>query len=198
MLVSGLLSAPFAFYSPLFVPEYWRPERLMVLVTGCEDLVFSFANGVIVFGLGAGALPPAKVWIEKLRPRPLRFVIPCLLVFPAMIGLKAVGLGTMAATLICISLVCLFCLINQRLKTINLSLVAGAGFGLLYLLVLRLSLSIFPEMNTWWASNGLAGIWGWGVPLGEILWAVMFGATWPLFMVWTLDWGPVPTKDTSV
>ena len=46
-LLSGLMSMPTSLMSFVFVPEYWQPTRLFGSELGVEDLLFSFATGVV-------------------------------------------------------------------------------------------------------------------------------------------------------
>jgi hypothetical protein len=188
MLVSGLLSAPFALCSYFFVPDYWQPQRLMVFITGLEDLVFSFANGVIVFGLCAWTLPQEASLPESVRPKLSRYIFISLLSVPVVIGLTRMGMGIMVATILTGAIVWLICVISCRGRNGFLSLAGGISFAIFYILTLHLVFCCHPEMGSWWTARGLAGLWVWGLPLGEVLWALFFGATWPLFVGWTLGW----------
>lgn len=188
MLASGLLSAPFALCSYFFVPDYWQPHRLLVLIAGVEDVVFSFANGVIVFGLCAWTLPSAVSLPERVRPNWHRFLLISLSSVPVVIGLTYLGIGIMAATILTGAVVWLICFCSCRGRNGFLSLVGGISFAIFYFFSIRLVFCFYPEMGSWWAEKGMAGLWVWGLPLGEVLWAVFFGATWPLFVGWTLGW----------
>ncbi|MCB2188266.1 MAG: hypothetical protein KQJ78_17740 [Deltaproteobacteria bacterium] len=190
MLVSALLSAPFALFSHFFVPEYWQPQRLGVLVTGLEDLLFSLANGVIIIALVGWGRFPAQVSVRWSAPGVRRLLGGGGAAFLLFGGLLAVGLPVMAATLWVGSGVWLACLVSCRGRTALTSLVGGGGYALLYCLGLRGILFLYPEMAAWWAGQGLAGQWVWGMPLGEVLWSFYYGAIWPLFLGWTLGWTP--------
>lgn len=52
-LLAALGSAPSALVSVFFVPEYWQPTRVATLLTGLEDIIFSFATGGTMWLLGA-------------------------------------------------------------------------------------------------------------------------------------------------
>ncbi|MGD9125495.1 MAG: hypothetical protein PVG60_10390 [Desulfarculaceae bacterium] len=197
MLVSGLLSMPFALYSILFVPEYWQPQRLAVILTGLEDVIFSFANGVIVFGFSARILPPSiGQGAGALKPKLGRYLFLFTAAIPAVMVLTALGLDIMTAALTTGVPILAMCLYTCRGKSGALSLAGGMGFGVFYCLVLRVTFHLCPEMESWWAAGGLAGMRWWGMPLGEVLWALFFGTTWPLFVGWTLGWTAARFEDS--
>jgi hypothetical protein len=188
MLISGMLSAPFALCSYFFVPDYWQPQRLLVLVTGLEDLVFSFANGVIVIGLCAWALPTAASQPEFVRPSLSRYFFISLSSVPVVIGFTNLGFEIMIATILTGAGVWAICFTSCRGRSLFLSFAGGISFAVFYFLILRIVFYFYPEMGSWWSEKGLAGLWMWGLPLGEVMWAVFFGATWPIYVGWILGW----------
>ncbi|RLE35075.1 MAG: hypothetical protein DRJ61_03975, partial [Acidobacteria bacterium] len=51
LLFGALGSTAFSLSSPVFVPEYWNPVRVACFLVGPEDLIFSFANGGMIWFL---------------------------------------------------------------------------------------------------------------------------------------------------
>jgi hypothetical protein len=61
----------------------------------------------------------------------------------------------------------------------------GIGFGVFYLLLIKVSLLVWPHFIHQWQPDVPLGYW-WGVPVYEIVWSIGFGACWPLYMVFSL------------
>jgi hypothetical protein len=61
----------------------------------------------------------------------------------------------------------------------------GIGFGVFYLLMVKVSLLVWPHFIHQWRPDVPLGYW-WGVPVYEIVWSIGFGACWPLYMVFAL------------
>jgi hypothetical protein len=177
---SGLMSMPSSLLSFVFVPEYWQPTRLMDFELGAEDLLFSFATGVIVWVIAEEGCAGRFVF-DRLRARGVLRHLTCAGIFMAVF-LPAwwLGAGPMDATLFGAATVGVRLLWPCR-RLGRLALTAGVGFSLLYLLVLKAVLVTYPEsfLGSW----KLGALWGWqlvGIPAEEMAWAAAFGALWPL------------------
>jgi Lycopene cyclase len=188
MLTSGLLSAPFALTSYFFVPDYWQPDRVAVFITGIEDLIFSFANGVIVIGLFFRALPCA---VHPTKPNKVnlnRFILSLTLGTLSNMSLMRMGAGVMEATLLTGCMFWAYFIWTCRGRTLMASFMGGVAFCMIYSLVFKSSIHLFPQISQWFNPTGLGGNVVWGIPLGELLWAIFFGSTWPLFCGWVMGW----------
>ncbi len=187
MLLGALLSTPYALFSPLFVPEYWRPQRLWEGFTGLEDLLFSLANGALAWLLAVWPLGRRLRW----RPRPLRLIWRFFLwsLLGSLCGMAlhlTTALGPMSRALISMSLVgmVLLVLVPRRWP---LALAGGLGFTAVYGLLLALVVHWYPHFLRQWNPAVLAGLRPAGLPMEEMLWALGYGAVWPLLMADALE-----------
>lgn len=194
-----LLCAPFGLFSFEFIPKYWNPQVVWWFgPASIEDMFFSASTGAI--GWFAAAWPLRArlrhtllenadggarqlIWSRVL----LRFVIgaaPGTAVAYA-IGLGIAGTEVMTATLWGIGAggaVLLW--LGRRLW--RLAVHGALAFGLGYSLFVKLVFTLWPDFMQAWGIAHQPHVWVWGVPLYEGLWAMAFGAVWPLFVVWCL------------
>ena len=179
-LLGGALAAPFALTSPLFVPPYWNPSRVVVALTGVEDVLFTFA--------GAGLAWLASIWPVRHRvafqPRGAR--VWCRYLAGAACGLAVghsawrLGAGHMTASAVAFGV--LTALILWRRRDIWPLAVAGSpGYALAYGAVRKLWHLLVPSFGSQWNAAAMWGPTVVGLPLDEVVWAAAFGAAWPVF-----------------
>jgi hypothetical protein len=186
MLFSAVVSAPFALWSPTFVPEYWQPVRVACFVAGPEDFAFAFASGGITWL--AGTWPVRDRMTLEIRPRrTVARLFLCLLPSAAvttllwLIGVRV--MGAVICGLVALSLLTLR--LRSRLWPIGVS--GAIGFGALYASVLATSFALWPHFAEQWTVDQLWGYFVFGLPLEEVIWALGFGAAWPLLVAYALD-----------
>ena len=192
-VLSGMLSAPFALASVFFVPEYWAPVRLADFPAGPEDFIFSFATGGMAWLLA--------IW--PLRGRftagldPGRFLgryLACTVSGVALSGfLWASGMGAMASAIIGIAALW-GALLWRRRDLWPLSATGAIGFTLFYTVFVLAVVVAWPDLRLHWNADNLWGPWLLIVPLEELVWALAYGAVWPLFMAFVFDTRPVPQE----
>lgn len=186
MVLSGLLCATSAAASIFFDPEYWNPVRIVGSAIGVEDVIFSFANGMIVWAMVTWRLPDSlTVAVQPARclARYLTCVVTGLGVF---FPLWLSGLKVMPAALAAIATVGT---VTSRLQPHWwwLATRGSIGFGLLYAIALRITMAIWPGFLFQWNLENLWGVYVLGLPLEELVWAFGFGAVWPLIMAYAFD-----------
>lgn len=185
MLLSGVLSATWASTAFFFVPHYWNPARLIVFGIGVEDILYSFANGAIVWFLVAAG--PYRLAL-RVRPRPflMRYTA-CVVLGAGVFGtLWRGGVGVMTATLIAVAFVGgVVAWLQRPLRP--LALVGAVGSTALYGAILGTALTLWPHLLENWTVGNLWGIYVFNVPLEELAWAAGFGAVWPLLIAYALD-----------
>jgi hypothetical protein len=182
MLLSGALSAPFAFASVMFVPDYWNPVRIVEFGAGIEDLVFSFSTGGIAWLLAVWPFR-SKVAVHLDPRRIARGYVTVCLAGTATTALSwRLGLSPMGATLVGVFSVGL-ALLLVRTERLPIFLSGMVGFAVLYGIWIAVLALIWPHFLTHWSHENLMGIHvGVGIPLEELIWAMGFGGVWPLFM----------------
>ncbi len=185
IILSSLLSIPFCFYEFVFIPEYWTPHQGNQLL-GLADFVFSFATGGITWILVLFSLKQEVTYSWKPRLFCRRYLGGSISGVIFSLCLWYMGLNIMiAVVLIIIAGLIVLALRFPRLQ--KLSLYGALSFGIFYFVILKLmflSSSVFPLH---WNHNNLSGLFLWGVPLEEILWALGFGSIWLRFMAYVFD-----------
>ncbi len=194
-ICSGLMSAPSSLLSFAFVPEYWQPKRLTDTELGAEDLLFSFATGVIVWVL-AEHVAGRRVSFDPPRWRGAGRYVVCIALFLAvfLLGWWAGRMRPMDATLLAAAAVAGRLLLPCR-GLWRWALAAGLAFALFYGLALKVALLAVPELSEAWTPGRL---WGWsilGMPGEEIVWAAAFGALSPLAVAYSF--GARRTESTA-
>lgn len=181
-LLSGLLATPFAFSSVLVVPEYWNPRRLVVILgVGIEDLLFSFITGTLACMC---ALIPWQDHME-MRLRPGYILAGYLL--SNVCGLSFVFLAMAFGSDPMTSVVFSFVMGTAILLTARPALwrvaVSGClGFTVVYLMLVGIGLWAAPDFLRQWNQSVFWGRPILGIPIGEAVWALGYGAVWPLFL----------------
>ncbi len=187
MLLSGLMQGPYALASILFVPDYWNPVRVAEsYLTGPEDIIFSVANGGLVWLF---ATWPIRNRVT-LTPRLGRFVMAygvCSLSGMVLVLLCwRSGISIMSSVLIAmIGVTAVLGLMQRSLWRIP---VAGAiVFAGFYSVVIAATFRAFPDFVSQWNHSSLWGPTFLTVPIEEIVWALAFGSVWPFLVAYMLD-----------
>ncbi|HMD71234.1 MAG TPA: hypothetical protein VKF41_07815 [Bryobacteraceae bacterium] len=181
----GLLMIPNFLFS-LAHPDYWNPVRVGGWVVGLEDVVFAFIVGAM------GCLP--AVWLSRHqlivaeRPAPrigrlLAVGIPaqCAFLLLLSMGRSSMGSAVLAQFLAGASLLLL------RPDLWRFSAGGGLGFSLMYCGIVKALFGLWPDFVSSWKSTPPWGLLLFGIPLGEIAWAVSFGLFLPLFAGFVFD-----------
>lgn len=177
LVCSGLSSAPSALLSVLFIPTYWQPSHIFAFRVGPEDLLFSFASGVLVWALAAynGPHLPAELdWLAAGR----RYLLVGAVFGTTWILLLQSGVRVMDAACLA-ALGILACLVMRRPRAWRLALRGGALFGISYAAVVIACLLVAPEFANGWQGADLSGLRVGPAPAEELLWGFTYGSVWP-------------------
>ena len=186
MLLSGLLAAPWGLAGFSIEGVYWHPARVTGLAVGPEDVLWSFACGVLVW-------PIATCLVARRLVVPLRGGT----LLRRAGWWFALGAGTYAACRLsgvplmaavagpALAVAALVLLLRPCLWPIAAT--GGAAFTLLYLGVASITFLIWPHALGDWNLASLSGVWVLGVPIEEVGWGLAFGATWPLVIAHAFD-----------
>ncbi|MFV2073015.1 MAG: lycopene cyclase domain-containing protein [Thermoanaerobaculales bacterium] len=197
MLVSGLLSAPFALASVLFVPEYWRPKRIAVFLAGPEDLLFSFAGGGLVWLAATGLVRPHPTVSLRAGRVARRYLTLTVTFFLMVLACKYVlGLTTMMGVFISGGLHWV-ALLTIRPDLLRFSATTGLGYSFAYTLFCILVFAVWPGFSNQWNWGNLIGLTIAGVPIEESIWALVFAACWALGMGYAFE-VRLPDKADSI
>jgi hypothetical protein len=102
--------------------------------------------------------------------------------------LAAVGITGLNNTLAGASVVAVI-LVSIRPRLFPLAAAGVTLFVPVYALIVALQFRIWPNYVLHWNPAAYGGASFLGVPMGEILWAAVFAATWPLMMGFFFDAG---------
>ncbi|MCB1217232.1 hypothetical protein KDL44_07555 [bacterium] len=184
LLFAGVLCIPYGLFSFEYIPQYWNPRLSFHFITSPEDLLFSFAGGVLAtrmllfFQAGTYTVctDQALVW--------RRYIIYSLIGIAIGYGVRfgVPGTPVMISTLAGVAATGIL-LSWKRRRFIAGSMLGSLGFTLIYALLIRLSFWLWPHFSQAWERAEVHSSWVYGVPLFELCWALGFGLVWPLMAI---------------
>ena len=196
MLISGLLSAPYAFASFAFVPEYWNPVRVATFVAGPEDIIFSFANGCIVWAAGTWLVRSRiSTHIEFTRVMK-RYLALTVLGLVVSVPIQTAGGGAMNAALAAGAVVGLI-ILYKRWDLWPIGLAGTVSFTAIYSVAVLAIMSACPHFLDQWQLANLSGIIWLGAPIEEFVWAAAYGGVWPVVAAYVFDARMLPSRARS-
>jgi hypothetical protein len=176
---SGLVCLPCSLLAFLHEGSYWRPARVGGGAFGVEDPMFSFTMGALVW-LAASRLsqspPPLPV-----RAAARRFLIWGLPAIPVLLCLWLAGTDPMTAT-VAAGAALLAALLIRRPRMWKLAAGGVCRFLPAYVLLVRIQFAVWPDYALAWNPESA---WSYpivGMPVGEIAWAIVFAAMWPVLV----------------
>ena len=181
VILSGLMNVPCFGFTVLFEGGYWTPVRLGGWVLGIEDVLCAYVLAAMawfatVFRLRYISHEPI-IFFVVLRRYCIAAGISGVVFFPFYF----LGVDVMTSFL----LMCFFAGILLFVRLPQLRKLALGGIWklpLLYLIIVKIYFLIWPDFAGQWNAASLWGRLFFGLPFGEIAWAVGFGFYWPLFM----------------
>ena len=186
MMLSGLLSCPFSLFSFLFDPEYWHPLRIIDFPFSPEDILFSFTTGGLVWFLSVSLLRTDIILNIHIRIVLKRYLLTVLHGSIVYAVFWLADIGVMNAALIGIASVLGHTLWLRR-DLWSISGIGMIGFAVFYAAFTKVTFLAFPVFHQQWNVGTMWSTLLWGVPLGELAWAAMFGSTWPLVTAYLFD-----------
>lgn len=180
MVLAAAVHLPTILFAPTFEPLYWSPERTLGGRIGPEDAVVTAAIAAWGWYLVAVRYGRRLEAVADVATAFRRSLVPGAAVIGAYFGLLAVGLDAMTSLLA----TCIGAAVVLVARQPEQRAIAAWGAGSLmvvWFLLVAATYAFFPDFVHDW---NLTGPWGRriaGVPLGEIVWAAVYGAFWPLF-----------------
>jgi len=180
-LWGGLVSAPFALTSILFIPQYWTPPSLFNLDTrfkvGIEDFLWAAAVGGIASVIGEIVLEERLTRTRKEKRK--RHYAPFLLLAVLLVVLQLWHPGKTIYNMISALSVCALLILLLRPDLCPVQAVGAVTFTVLYWMLFELLLRLYPNfIPQFYTVKNLLGIYVLGVPIEELLFAASGGAVW--------------------
>jgi len=177
----SLISAPMALTSLLFVPQYWTPPSLFDLDAkirvGIEDVLWAAAVGGIASVVAEILLKERLSAIRKGARQ--RHFAPFVVVVVVFLALEFWHPGkTIYNTIIAFAVGALVIAYLRR-DLVPSMLVGALSFTVLYFALFLIFLSLYPQfIQRYYNIPNLLGIYVFGVPIEELLFAGTGGAIW--------------------
>lgn len=185
MLLSALLFTSFALTAIILVPSYWRPKLFWDFVVGVEDVIFCFVTGGVVWLGSAYFIKDRLLLPDNARPVMRRYIKHIIYGSFAFSAFFLVGFGFLWSTLGGLYVMG-FILLYTRRRLWPFALWGTVSFLAMYSLTLKLMFFSWPHFIRQWNLPSLLGL-VLEMPAEELVWALGFGFTWPLFMAHVFD-----------
>jgi hypothetical protein len=180
-IVAGLMNAPCFVFLALLEDTYWNPVRLLPFRLDASDVLCSYAVAAMAwFALTLFQRMQLEAHFAW-RPFLLRYHLVAGLSVGCFLASYAAGLEGMTSLLVACFVVTAF-LFAVLKEMRGLALEGAVRFAVLYLVVVKIYFLLWPGFVSQWNPAAPWGILIGGIPLGEIVWASLFGAYWTLFM----------------
>lgn len=176
MLVMSLIATPLGLFDLWAVPLYWQPQTLYNIPVGIEGLLYSFALG------GITAVLYSEVAHKRLQQVHKYHKTAALIVFAATAAIfLPLALAKVAnpAVIIYIALLSgIGVTLYFRKDLVKSALIGAFCFGILYFVLIKIWLLLFPDAVDWFVFQGLPPVRLLGVPMWELLFGIIFAAYW--------------------
>jgi hypothetical protein len=165
--------------------DYWHPV-VLVPPLRIEDVAH-------LYWTGSAGWMAAALWLPREWAIGVRSGAVVLLRLSVLAGAVAVfvalwlaGANVMSAAL-SMQLLLLAALLWRRPGLWRLALGGTATMAPLYVSVVKVHFALWPGYVGCWSATRPWGALVWGVPVGELAWAVCFNAMWPVLVAWAFD-----------
>jgi len=197
VFASSLVAIVPCLFSVYFENEYWSPTRLGGFQLGIEDALFSFDTAAISIIMTTLILNSRLTFDFQMRLFIKRSLIPFSLAIIIFLSGCRAGLNAMTSLLLTHAAL-IAVLLGFRPDMFLMAIVGLFGFVPVYFIVIKVYFWMWPGFVYEWNQNHLWGRLACGVPLGEIVWALGFGAMWPLFVGYAFNGNLLgPSKNTE-
>jgi hypothetical protein len=181
VIFSGLTNIPCFAFTVMFEGVYWTPVRLGGWVLGVEDILCAYALAALtwfatVYRFRAISREPSA-FHEIIK----RYCIVSGISGVAFFPFYFAGINVMTAfILMCFIVGLSLFVLYPRLRKLALAGIWKAP--LVYGTMVKIYFLVWPDLALQWNTTTLWGKMFFGIPLGEIAWAISFGFYWPLFI----------------
>jgi len=176
MLIMSFIAMPLGLFDFWAVPLYWQPQTLGNIPVGIEGIIYSFCLG------GVTAVIYAEVSKRRLQHIHKWHKSAALIVFAvtaAMFLPLALARVANPVVILYISLLSgIGVMLYLRKDLVRGTVIGAFCFGVLYFILLKTWMSLYPGAVAWFVFQGLPPAQVWGVPLWELLFGTVFAAYW--------------------
>ena len=177
MLTMSLLASPLCLFDFWAVPLYWQPVTLFNIPVGIEGVLYSFCLGGIAAILYTEVARKAPQHMHKWHRSG------ALVVFSATLAVLVILItqGDYFNPAVMLYIALLFGIgvaLYLRKDLMRGTVIGALCFGVVYFLLLKIWLTMFPGAINWFLFQGLPKVYVLGVPLWELLFGIMFAAYW--------------------
>ncbi|HQL01378.1 MAG TPA: hypothetical protein PK090_11440 [Smithellaceae bacterium] len=186
MIYAGALNATSGVFCYFLEEHYWMPKRVGGMIMGVEDILIAAVVGMIPWFL------VAVIWQKRLTVhfqwrascRRIACIMP--MVYLAYLMGIYIQIDPMSLLLIICAILAAGLLI-LRTDAWPLAATGFVTFGPAWFLIVWATFYLLPGFVHQWNLDGTWGTPLCGVPLGEIVWALIFGALLPVLVSFTFD-----------
>ena len=197
VFTSSLAAIAPCLFSVYFENEYWSPTRIGGFQLGIEDALFSFDTAATSMLMTILILSSRLTFDFQMRLFIKRSLIPSFLAVIIFLSGCWAGLNAMTSLLLTQAAL-IAILLGFRPDMLLMAIVGLFGFVPVYFIIVKVYFWMWPDFVYEWNQNHLWGRLVWGVPLGEVVWALGFGAMWPLFVGYGFNGNLLgPSKNTG-
>jgi len=185
VIVSGLISIPCFPFLVFFENNYWVQNRLGGWVLGIEDAICSFVVAAMVWLVIAALFRNRisdKISTDGAFHRYIAFAGISVGLFLIFFYMKMLPMTALVLSNLIVWIILLF----LRRDLLLFSLAGMTAYGFVHFFLMKTCFFIIPRAILSWNFETVWGTLIFGVPLGEITWAMVYGAFWSLFIAHSL------------
>ena len=181
IFLGALGAMPLAIIGFVF-KEVWNPRRVMEGSVGIEDLLFCFFSGGLSMALVNWVIDYTGTSL-RVYFRWRRMLLTSVWGAGIMISLFLLGIRNYLNIYLCLVFTAILLIALER-PVWKVFLAGSVFFLIFYISGLQLGFLIWPDLIQLWTIENLTGILIGRVPLEELIWAFLFGGTWPVIFLY--------------
>ena len=183
VLVSALGAAPFGLLGFVFY-SVWYPGRITNGMVGIEDFLFCFFSGGISLALISLFLD-FSVFGFSLSFKFLRIFFSGIIGAGFMLLLYFIHIRNYLNSYLSMAFMILL-LIGLQKGLWKVFVVGSSALLVIYSAAMMIDFILWPDLISLWKKENLSGIFLSGVPFEELIWAFLFGGTWPVIFLYAM------------
>lgn len=184
LLAAGLMALPFVFLSYYDVPHFWNPACVARYIACPEDVLWGFAAAVTAcfwaMAPFAGRLN-VRMQRRQMWTRYAGFVAGSGVLFAGALWVFPQPKDIMYAEVLVMGTAGILCAVMRR-DLLWLGVVGSVAYTLYHGMDVFAFTHIWPETVAYWEPSAQLPFSIGRIPAFELVWAMVFGFTWPLLM----------------